>query len=213
MRPFRCRQWRPTWPQTWGQVYAVITGARAMTDRTMAASGATMGARRSYKKIALEDLKRLAEIARWDREDLFRRIPRWGRLYADRVLCVALCQGAALHYVAGQTGMKDFDVWTFYRAHPAAPFPAQRLQTADFGDPKFGQSPDKPEFVGRRVDLIGRSIRCRASDDPLESLQAYLSSGRTQSARCLAEKAIVLLEPPDRCGQIIWPVGNDNDAT
>jgi len=172
-----------------------------------------MSARRSYKEIALKDLGRLAEIARWDREDLFRRIPRWGRLYADRVLCVALCQGAALHYVTGQTGVKDFDVWTFYRAHPAAPFPARRLRTVDFGDRKFGQSPDKPEFVGRRVDLIGRSLKCEPSDNPVRVVQAYLSEGRTRSARCLAEKAVVLLVPPDRRGQIIWPMGNDSDAT
>lgn len=184
-----------------------------MTDGTMTASEVTMDPGRSYKEIALEDLKRLAEIARWDREDLFQRIPKWGRRYADRVLCVALCQGAALHYVAGQTGVKDFDVWTFYRAHPEAPFPARRLRTADFVDPKFGQLPDKPEFVGRRVDLIGRSLKCEPNDNPVRIVQAYLSEGRTHSARCLAEKPVVLLVPPGRCGQIIWPMGNDGDAT
>jgi hypothetical protein len=34
----------------------------------------------------------------------------------DSLVCVALCQGAALHFVDGENGVKDFDVWTFYAA-------------------------------------------------------------------------------------------------
>jgi hypothetical protein len=33
-----------------------------------------------------------------------------GRLYADRLFAVALCQGAALHYIDGKNGVKDLDV-------------------------------------------------------------------------------------------------------
>ena len=54
---------------------------------------------RSYEQIIADDLRRLADIAERDRMDLFRRKPATGRLYADRVFAVALCQGAALHYV------------------------------------------------------------------------------------------------------------------
>jgi hypothetical protein len=49
------------------------------------------------------------------------RIPA-GAVYDKRVIAVALCQGAALHYVDGKTGVKDFDVFTFYAAHPEGPF-------------------------------------------------------------------------------------------
>src|SRR4029450_2507130 len=49
---------------------------------------------RSYERIRPEDLRRLAAIARDDQDARFNRRARW-RPYADRVLCVALCQGAA----------------------------------------------------------------------------------------------------------------------
>ena len=73
------------------------------------------GEDRSYERIRPEDLRRLAAIARDDQDARFNRRPRW-RPYADRVLCVALCQGAALHYVDGRNGVKDFDVYMFYGA-------------------------------------------------------------------------------------------------
>jgi hypothetical protein len=75
------------------------------------------GEDRSYERIRPEDLRRLAAIARDDQDAWLNRRPRW-RPYADCVLCVALCQGAALHYVDGRSGVKDFDVYMFYAAHP-----------------------------------------------------------------------------------------------
>ena len=36
-----------------------------------------------------------------------------------QIIAVALCQGAALHYVNGSNGIKDLDVWTFYAERPA----------------------------------------------------------------------------------------------
>jgi hypothetical protein len=38
--------------------------------------------------------------------------------YRDRLLCVALCRGGALHYLDRSNGVKDFDVWTFFAALP-----------------------------------------------------------------------------------------------
>jgi hypothetical protein len=54
---------------------------------------------RSLVTIRIADLQRLAAIARADREDLFRRKPALGRLYADRLIAVALMSGscASLH--------------------------------------------------------------------------------------------------------------------
>ena len=66
-----------------------------------------------------EDLHRLGEIARQDREEFFHRCPRYRPLQGD-IIAVALCQGAALHYVNGSNGIKDLDVWTFYAKRPAA---------------------------------------------------------------------------------------------
>ncbi len=57
---------------------------------------------RSIVPISISDLSRFMDIAHLDREDLFLRNRKVAKLYADRVLCVTLCQGAALHYVDGK---------------------------------------------------------------------------------------------------------------
>ena len=82
--------------------------------------GGSADASRSYESITRDDLSRLARIARLDREDFFARKPRYLTL-AGRLICVALCQGAALHLIDGTNGVKDFDVWTFFAAHPGDP--------------------------------------------------------------------------------------------
>ncbi len=48
---------------------------------------------RSLERITDADLARLYELARNDLDDFFRRRPETGRLYRDRLLCIALCQG------------------------------------------------------------------------------------------------------------------------
>ena len=132
-------------------------------------------------------------------------------MLGEGLVCVALCQGAALHFVDGENGVKDFDLWTFYTARPDHPlFPWRRRVARVFGDPGFGPVPDRPGFVGRRVDLLARSIEVGSGTDPAEVLCGYLSEGRTASARALAQKAVVLLEPSDRLGTVVWP--HDRDA-
>lgn len=162
---------------------------------------------RSYERITREDLARLARIARCDLADLFARKPRYSPL-ARRLVCIALCQGAAQHLLDGENGVKDFDVWAFFAAHPDdPPFPWRRRKVSDFGDPKFGRSPDAASFVGRRVDLLGRTIDDPAKTDPAAVLREYLSEGRTKTARRLSEKAAMLLEPTDLLGTVAWPAG------
>lgn len=161
---------------------------------------------RSYEPITNKDLRRLGRIAAADRDCLFARRPEIGKLYADRLVAVALCQGAALHRVNGRNGVKDFDVWSFYREHSKRPYPYRRNGTADFGDPKFGTSPGWRHFIGRRVDLLGRSLPLDPKADVARELQRYLQQGKTSTARHLAAKAVVLIEPADRLGDVIWPI-------
>jgi hypothetical protein len=167
---------------------------------------------RSFEKIAKADLRRLAGIAAEDREQFFGSHPDWGELYADRLIATALCQGAALHYVTGQVGIQDFDVYSFYRAHPARRWYGKRNKHRDYGLPKFGKSPDRPDYVGRRVDLLGRGLETRLGEDPALAIQRWLATSGTRSARLLAQKAVVLLFPSDRLGQVIWPVKNAKRA-
>jgi hypothetical protein len=158
---------------------------------------------RSYRSIELEDLRRLAQIARQDQAGFFKQYPVWARLYSDRQICIALCQGAALHFLDGRTGINDFDVYTFYRKHPSKDWYSKRIKSYDFGDPMFGQSLDQPNFIGRRVDCLARSIDAEEIEDAAIAVQRYLKDGKTKTAKLLAAKAVILLEP--KCGKVIWP--------
>jgi hypothetical protein len=166
-----------------------------------------MAGEKSYERITRTDLKRLLAIARAEREDFFARHKEYAILYRRRVLCAALCGGAALHFVNGQTGVTSFDVWTFYAEHPEAPFPHWHEERYDYGTSrKFGRLPGTPDtFKGRPVDLAGRSIDASPLDDPLEALQHYLRRGATPVSRRLAAKAVVLLEPEQLAGYVAWP--------
>jgi len=159
---------------------------------------------RSKEPITGSDLKVLSRIARKDREAFFQRYPDWFKLYSNRLLCVALCQGAALHFVDGLNGVKDFDVWSFFRENPGKPaIPYRRIVSQPFEYSKSGTSPIIREFIGRKVDLLFRSIPCSSDACPIVSIQHYLTERRTQAARCLAEKAVVLIEPFQ--ATVVWP--------
>lgn len=160
---------------------------------------------RSLVPITLEDLQRLGVLAAADRADLFARKVDTATLYAARLFAVALCQGGALHYLDRRSGVKDLDVWSFYTEDPRRRFPPRRRAKVDFGDPKFGVASDMPGFRGRRVDLIGRSIAGADATDPVGSLRRYFACGRTESARLLARKAVVLIEPKQLLGTVVWP--------
>lgn len=172
-----------------------------------------MSADRSYEPIDAQDLASLGRFAAEDREKFFEGRPE----YRERLLCVALCQGAGQHYVDlahGSTtpnGVKDFDVWSFFAAIPGERFPADiRNSHVDLGESKFGRHPNEPErfasFVGRRIDLFLRALPVDVDADPARALEAYLAQKRTTSARYLAMKGVVLVEPKARQGEVVWPV-------
>ncbi len=171
----------------------------------MTSVGADMkNGERSLEEITKQDLRRLSDIAMRDLESLFTRKREIGHRYRNRLLVIALCQGAALHYLDRKNGVKDFDVWSFFRAHPTKPFPYRRNTSADFGDPKFGKSPGWEHYIGRRVDLLGRSIEVPRGGSPLEAIRAYLDAAKSASASALAKKAVVLIHPARYLGQIVW---------
>jgi hypothetical protein len=165
-----------------------------------------MSEERSFERITKSDLKKIARIARSEREEFFGRHPEWAMLYRKRLICVALCKDAALHFVNGSTGVDVFDVWTFYAEHPEAAFPFQQLVKADLGKSKFGRDAANPDaYQGRRIELRGRSLDCKPGDDSIDVLQRYLRTGETPSARELRDKAVVLLEPQQFLGYVVWP--------
>jgi hypothetical protein len=160
---------------------------------------------RSHLPIGRGDLLRLLALARSDREAYFREHPDWA-IYRARVICTALCQGAAVHFATGKGGINDFDLYTFYAAAPARKWYAKRLKKVDFGDPKFGRSQESPKgFVGRRVDLQGRALDVPPGTAPALAVRQYLRHPSSDTARHLAQKAVVLLEPEPLLGTVIWP--------
>lgn len=165
---------------------------------------------RCFKNITLHDLKNLALIIKKDRDNFFSTHPAWRALYKDRFICSALCQGAALHYINKHIGVNDFDLYNFFADNPKKRWYAKRHKKYDFGDAKFGQSKDKPDYIGRRVDVFGRAIRKESSDDISTALQHYLINGKTKTARLLSENAVVLLEPIERIGEVVWPINDVN---
>ncbi len=166
----------------------------------------TTGSGRSLARIDRSDLLQLAKVAAEVEAGLFARKPQGAGRYAGRLLCRALCQGAALHYVDARNGVKDFDVWSFYAGRDDGPFPYRWRGTADYGPSKFGRyRDDPPSFTGRRVDLLGRSLDVPLDAEPTTALRDYLSTARTRSAEELAAKAVVLIYPEQFAGKVVWP--------
>ena len=66
--------------------------------------------------------------------------------------------GAALHYLNGENGVKDLDVWTFFAEDRVGPFPPRWRREQVF---------DLDPFKGHYVDLIGRSLPEEIGADPL----------------------------------------------
>jgi ribonuclease HI len=165
-----------------------------------------MGSERSFEPLTTADLARLADLAQLDRADRFRRRPQWAP-YRERILLVALCQGAALHFLDGRTGVKDFDVYTFYAEDSEiGQFPPRWRLTADFGNSRFGRHPEDAGYRGRRIDLIGRSLPAPPSADPIAVVRGYLGHPKTETAKQLAKKAVVAIDPPHLRGVVVWPV-------
>jgi hypothetical protein len=161
---------------------------------------------RSLARIDRNDLLHLAKLAAGVEAGLFARNPQGAGGYSGRLICRALCQGAALHYLDARSGVKDFDVWSFYAERDDGPFPYRWRGTADYGPSKFGRYPDDPpSFTGRRVDLLGRSLDVPLDAEPATVLRDYLSLARTRSAKELAGKAVVLISPEPLTGMVAWP--------
>ena len=80
---------------------------------------------RALEPLTKAHLSHLGALAAQDREGLFLRCPHLA-FYRERLLCIALCQGGALHYIDGRNGGKDLDVWSFYAAGSGPQFPPRR---------------------------------------------------------------------------------------
>jgi len=161
---------------------------------------------RSLEPITLDDLADLyaGSVRRLGEYFVDGAGKKWGRLYdIGNPLGVALCQGAALHYQDKANGVKDFDVWFFYPFNQTH-LPYRTIWNWDYRNPKFGHRAGEVGYTGRRVDVLVRSIHAECGAGPVDSIQSYLSSAKSSSARALSKKAVVLLSPEPLRGKVVW---------
>jgi len=69
---------------------------------------------RSQEKITKSDLRKLLRLTEKNILAFFERNPIYKKAYKNKQVLAALCQGAALHYIDKENGVKDFDVWFFF---------------------------------------------------------------------------------------------------
>jgi hypothetical protein len=164
---------------------------------------------RSYKKITKNDLKRLRQMAMDYHNELCKKHPQYKSL---KKVCICLCQGAALHYVDGKTGIRDFDVYTFYEKGKVN-YPYRSYVMRDFKNKKFGKTVGHSaknnekfkKFTGKKVDILGRGIDVQENETCKDSVVRYLTIESTETAHFLAKKAVVVLDPIEMIGDVIWP--------
>jgi hypothetical protein len=160
---------------------------------------------RSHAPITSVHLEHLRNIAERELDALFARRPKHSGAFRDQLLLLTLAQGAASHMVLGKKGIKDFDVWAFFRRLPGKRFPPRTRLKADFGLSEHGRHPSDPmRWTGRRVDVLGRDISIEPGEAPEHALGRYLDAPKTTTASLLANQPVIGLWPERLFGQLLW---------
>ncbi len=166
---------------------------------------------RSFDPITSADMTRLAEIGERAFADVCRPGSR-SSIYNGRLMILCLCQGAALHHKQSienvpepnRRGIADFDVWGFLNAHPERAFPWRWRAERDFGESHFGHLTVDARRVGRKVDVIGRSIVIADGQSPIESVHRWLQGPGDSPFEIRQRPVFVISAGPD-FGRMIWP--------
>jgi hypothetical protein len=103
-----------------------------------------------------------------------------------------------------EIGVKNLDVYTFYAEDPAIRYRTDAEASRTSATQEHGRHPDDYESVGRRVELLGRTLKVSASADPVSAVRSYLRAGGTSTAKELSKKAVVVSDPGARFSQVIW---------
>jgi len=164
-----------------------------------------------YSKERLEcaDLMMIRDFAL----DFFRKWPYCSG-FEKELLAIALCQGAANHFVVCQgmaskyfdtekSGIKDLDIWFFFKKTDGKRFNPRWQYQQDLGPSKFGNSPDDVGYRGRRVDFFGRSIISEEMGIE-DSIKYWLHHGGGRSPGLILQKAVIGLYPEEILCKPIW---------
>ena len=151
---------------------------------------------RSYWLLTKANLEQLKELAYKEHEEFIKRNPHLRDFFYNSLIGVCLCQGAASHYLNPATGIKDFDIWHFYRESKHMSFPYRAHKSIEGG------------YKGKRIDFLKRAIPERIChlypSEPGRIILDYLREKDTRTKRELLKKAIIGLCPGSIFGEILW---------
>jgi len=165
----------------------------------------------SPESISIDDLRIFSRIAI---DVLYSS--SYGAEFIKHLATIALCQGAANHYAVThgyasryldpqKNGVKDIDIWYFFKKIKSKLFHPMWKQHRDLGISKFGKSPSDHGYLGRRIDFFGRSIPLYDEESIDKAICNWLRNGKCKSsAHYLYQKAVVGLYPDSCLGKIIW---------
>ncbi|MGA1987670.1 MAG: hypothetical protein ABSG72_15505 [Candidatus Sulfotelmatobacter sp.] len=152
-----------------------------------------------------KELEALRRLAKEEEIDFFRRNAHLIGVYRDRLIAVALCQGAALQCMGLGRGVKDFDVHFFYLQNPAKPRLSRTVKriSAVIG-----------AFANIQVDFVRTIVPYDPACEQMSSVEQvrrFLASKRTRNAFHLAKQPAIGLLPDELFNVIIWrPEGSSN---
>ena len=148
--------------------------------------------------VTLKELRDLKTHAVEEEEAFFKRNPHLVEPYRQRLILVALCQGAALQFLGCGHGVKDFDIHFFYAKNPDKP----RLSRAV----KRCKAADVGAFSNVPIDFIRTVGPNLKPDDAIQTVQEFLRHKPTSNACHLSKKAVIGLYPNEVFGKQIWPL-------
>jgi hypothetical protein len=158
-----------------------------------------MAKRYRHAPVGKAELHSLVKLARDEEAAFFERNPQLIRPYRDRLLAVALCQGAALQYLKRGYGINDFDVHFFYAQNPKKPRLSRTVRRIYAN---VGSFQDVPVDFIRSVVPMQNAAQQRPV---VNMLQVFLIDHPTSNAAHLSRKAVVGLLPAELLGTLIWP--------
>ncbi len=153
------------------------------------------------RSVTQDEFQDLATLAIAEEKAFFERNPHLIELYRQRLILVALCQGAALQYLGCGYGVKDFDIHFFYAQNPNKPR-LSRAVKRDYAD--VGAFPKAPiDFIRTVVPKAQPHLK---SEVTIQIIQEFLNSKPTKNAEHLSQKAVIGLYPNEVFEEQIWPL-------
>jgi len=160
---------------------------------------------RTYEKLGRNDLQEMRHYALKELNRFYHQVgepPGKYKVYMGKLIAICLCQGAAQHFVDGKTGIKDLDIWFFFKED-------ENVKIPDIKNMRYSVHVSLKNIGEKRIDYLKKSVErdvidVSESKKPEDILRSYLQNANTHTSKELAKKSIVGLYPDKIFGKIIW---------